>query len=48
MQSLDVGIIRAFKFKYRKRLLKYVISRSGKGVNTSETIEDVNIAKANH
>ena len=27
LQPLDAGIIRAFECKYRKRLLKYVISR---------------------
>ena len=27
LQPLDAGIIRAFKCKYRKRLLKYVVSR---------------------
>ena len=48
MQPLDAGIIRAFKCKYRKKLLKYVFSRTDEGKNASEIIQDVNIAKAIH
>ena len=48
LQSLDSGIIRAFKCKYRKRLLKYVVSRIDEGKNALEIIQDVNIAKAIH
>ena len=48
LQPLDVGIITAFKCKYRKRLLKYVIPRIDEGKNASEIIQDVNIAKAIH
>ena len=46
LQPLDAGIIRAFKYKYKKRLLKYVVSRINEGKNVSEIIKDVNIAKA--
>ena len=45
---LDAGIIRVFKCKYMKRLLKYVVSRNEKGTNASEIIQDVNVAKALH
>ena len=45
---LDAGIIRTFKCRYRKRLLKYVVSRIDEGKNTSEIIQDFNIAKAVH
>ena len=48
LQLLDTGIIRAFKCKYGKRLLKYVVSRIDDGKNASEIIKDVNIAKAIH
>ena len=40
LQPLDLGIISAFKCKYRKRLLKYVVSRIDEDV--------VNISKAIH
>ena len=45
---LDAGIIRTFKCRYRKRLLKYVVSRIDEGKNASEIIQDFNIAKAVH
>ena len=48
LQSLDAGIIRAFKCKYKKRLLKYMVSQIDEGTNASEIIQDVNIAKAIH
>ena len=48
MQPLDAGIIRAFKCKYKKKLLKYVVSRIDECKNDLEIIEDVNIAKAIH
>ena len=46
LQPLDAGIIRAFKCKYWKLLLKYVVSQIYDGKNTSEIIQDVNIAEA--
>ena len=45
---LDAGIIRAFKCKYRKRLLKCVVSRIDEDKNASEIKKDVTIAKAIH
>ena len=44
----DTGKISAVKCKYRKRLMKYVVSQIYKGKNASEIIKDVNIAKAIH
>ena len=48
LQPLDAGIMRAFKCKYRKLLMKYVVSRIDEGKNASEIIKDVNIAKEIH
>ena len=48
LQPLDTGIFRVFKCKYRKRLLKYVVSRIHEGKNTLEMIKDTNITKAIH
>ena len=48
LQPLDADIIRAFKCKYRKRLLKYVVSGTDEDKNASEITQDVNIAKAIH
>ena len=48
LQLLDAGIIRAFKCKYRKRLLKCVVSRIDEDKNASEIKKDVTIAKAIH
>ena len=48
LQPLDAGIIRAFKCKYRKLLMKYVVARIDEGKNASEIIKDVNIAQAIH
>ena len=48
LQPRDPGIMRAFKCKCRKRLLKYVVSRIEEGKNTLEIIQDVNIAKVIH
>ena len=45
-QPLDFGMIRGFKCKHRKKLLKYVVSQIGEGKNASEIIRDINIAKA--
>ena len=40
-QSCDAGIIQNFKVKYRKQLLKHVISKIDDGKNTSEIIQGV-------
>ena len=46
LEPLDPDIIRAFKCKYRKRLLKYVVSRIDE--EQLKIIQDVSIAKAIH
>ena len=46
LQPLDAGIIRNFKVKYRKRLLKCVISRIDDNRKASEIIQEVDILKA--
>ena len=43
LQPLDAGIIRNFKVKYRKYLVKYVLSRINYNVSVAEIIQDVNI-----
>ena len=43
LQSLDAGIIRNFKVKYRKSLVKYVLSRINDNASAAEIAEDVNI-----
>ena len=48
LQPLDAGIIKAFKRKHRKRLLKYVVSQIDEGKNVSEIILGINIANAIH
>ena len=48
LQPFDTGVIRAFKYKYRKRLLKHLVSEIDEGKNVSEIIQDVNIANAIH
>ena len=46
LQPLDAGIIRSFKPKYRKLLVKYVIARVDEGKKASDIIQDVDILKA--
>ena len=46
LQPLDAGIIRNFKVKYRKSLVKYVLSRINDNVSASDIIKDVNILMA--
>ena len=43
LQPCDDGIIRNFKLKYRKQLLKYVISRTDDGKKASEFIKGVDL-----
>ena len=50
MQPLEKGIIRKFKHKYRKLLLRYVVSKIDKGNRIykrtdSQIIKDVNLLK---
>ena len=47
-QPFDARVIRAFKCKYRRLFMKYVISRINEGKNALEIIQDVNTAKAIH
>ena len=46
LQPLDAGIIRNFKVKYRKRLLKFVISRFDDNRKASDIIQEVHVLKA--
>ena len=43
LQPLDAGKIRAFKLKYRKLLIKYVISRVDENMRAPDIIKAVNI-----
>ena len=45
LQPLDAGIIRAFKLKYRKLLIKYVISRVDENMRAPDIIKAVDILK---
>ena len=46
LQPLDAGIIRNFKVKYRKLLLKFVISRVNDKKTASEIVKEVDVLKA--
>ena len=46
LQPLDAGIIRNFEFKYRKKLLKFVISRINDNVKEADIIQEVDVLKA--
>ena len=46
LQPLDAGIISNLKVKYRKRLLKFVISRADDNRKVSEIIQEVDVLKA--
>ena len=45
LQPLNAEIIRAFKCKYRKLLVKYIVSRVDEGKRASDIIQDVTILK---
>ena len=45
LQPLDAGIIRAFKLKYRKLLIKYVISRVDENMRGPDIIKAVDVLK---
>ena len=45
-QPLDAGIIRNFKIKYRKSLVKYELSRINDNASAAEIVQDVNILMA--
>ena len=46
LQPLDAGIIRNFKLEYRKKLLKFVISRINDNVKATDIIQEVDALKA--
>ena len=46
LQPLDGGIIRNFKLKYRRKLLKFVISRINDIVKARDIIQEVDVLKA--
>ena len=46
LQPLDAGIIRDFKHKYRKLLVRYVVSRIDEGKTASQIVEEVHVLKA--
>ena len=46
LQPLDAGIIQNFKVKYRKLLLKFVISRVNDKKTASEIVKEVDVLKA--
>ena len=46
LQPLDAGIIRNFIVKYRKSLVKYVLSRINDNASAAEIVQDVNILMA--
>ena len=46
LQPLDAGIIRNFKLKYRKKLLKFVISRINDNAKATDIIQEVDVLKA--
>ena len=45
LQPLDAGIIRNFKVKYRKSLVKYVLLRINDNASAAEIVQEVNILK---
>ena len=45
LQPLDAGIIRSFKLKYGKLLIRYVISRVDNNKQASNIINEINILK---
>ena len=46
LQALDAGIIKNFKVKYRKKLLRYVISRITNDLSASDIAKEVDILQA--
>ena len=46
LQPLDAGIIRKFKLKHRKLLLRFVVSRVNDSQTASQVIEEVQILRA--
>ena len=46
LQPLDTAIIKNFRVKYRKELLKFVISRIDNNVKATDIIQEVDGLKA--
>ena len=46
LQPLDAGIIRNFKVKYRKKVLKFLISKIDNNVKATDTIQEADVLKA--
>ena len=46
LQMLDAGIINGFKAKYRKKLIRYVVSRIDNGKTASDIIAEVDVLRA--
>ena len=46
LQPLDAGIIRNFKVKYRKRLVKYVLSRIREDTSATQIVKGVDVLAA--
>ena len=45
LQSLDAGIIKNFKVKYRKKLMRYVLARIVNDWNANETANGINVIR---
>ena len=46
LQPCDAGIIRSFKLKYRKLLVRYIVSRIDSGSLAADIVKDVNILRS--
>ena len=46
LQPLDVGIVRNFKLKYCKKILKFVVSRINDNVKATVIIQEIDVLKA--
>ena len=46
LQPLDAGIIQSFKYKYRKKLMRFVIARPKDDVLASEITKQVDVLQA--
>ena len=48
LQPLDLGIIRAFKARYRKDMIKHLLTQIGTCESTSELCKNINVLKVIH
>ena len=46
LQPLDAGVIRAFKVRYRKLLLKFVVCRINRGLSAPDITKEVDVLQA--